>query len=102
MEIGHGCIFLPLCSGGCTNCVASYRICMTNEIRQRLVSVPFLPFVVHTADGKEYPVPSPDHAHVSPSGNRVSIWTDNDLEFILPALLISGLKVEADKQGEPE
>jgi hypothetical protein len=72
---------------------------MTNDIRQRLLAQPFLPFVVHTADGREYNVPTPDHAHVYPSGGRVSIFTDDDNEYILPGLLISGLKVRAD--GHP-
>ena len=69
---------------------------MTNDIRQRLTAVPFLPFIVHTADGREYDVPTPDHAHVYPSGGRVSIYTNDDHEYILPALLISGLKVHAN------
>jgi hypothetical protein len=72
---------------------------MTNDIRQRLLSQPFLPFVMHTADGREYSVPTPDHAHVYPSGGRVSIFTDDDHEYILPALLISGLKVRANGHG---
>lgn len=69
---------------------------MTNDIRQRLLAQPFLPFIVHTADGREYSVPTPDHAHVYPSGGRVSIFTDDDHEYILPALLISGLKARAN------
>jgi len=69
---------------------------MTKDIRERLLANPFFPFAVHTADGREYDVPTPDHAHVSPSGGRVSIWTDDDHEYILPALLISGLKVHAN------
>ncbi|HUI08637.1 MAG TPA: hypothetical protein VL486_16675 [Verrucomicrobiae bacterium] len=69
---------------------------MTSDIRQRLLAQPFQPFVVHTADGREYRVPTPDHAHVSPQGGRVSIWMDDDTEYILPALLISGLKIQAN------
>jgi hypothetical protein len=69
---------------------------MTKDIRERLLARPFLPFAVHTADGREYSVPTPDHAHVYPSGARVSIYTDEDHEYILPALLISGLKVHAN------
>ena len=38
-------------------------------------------------------VPTPDHAHVYPSGGRVSIYTDDDNEFILPALHISGIAI---------
>jgi hypothetical protein len=72
---------------------------VTNDIRQRLSAQPFLPFVVHTADGREYNIPTPDHAHVYPSGGRVSIFTDDDHEYILPALLINGLKVRANGHG---
>jgi len=45
-------------------------------------------------------VPTPVHAHVYPSGSRVSIFTDDDHEYILPGLLISGLKVRANGQGK--
>ena len=69
---------------------------MTKDIRDRLEAQPFLPFVVHTADGREYEVPTLDHAHVSPGGGRVSIWADDGTEHILPALLISGLKVRSN------
>jgi len=69
---------------------------MTNDIRKLLAAKPFKPFVVHTADGREYSVPTAEHAHVSPQGSRVSIWADDDTEDILSALLISGPKVLAN------
>jgi hypothetical protein len=72
---------------------------MTKDIRERLAAQPFLPFVVYTADGREYEVPTHDHAHVSPAGGRVSIWKDDETEYILPALLISGLKVRSNGQS---
>lgn len=72
---------------------------MTKDIRERLLAQPFLPFAVHTADGREYNVPTPDHAHVYPSGGRVSIFTDDDHEYILATLLISRLKVHANGTG---
>jgi hypothetical protein len=71
---------------------------MTKDIRDRLAAQPFLPFVVYTADRREYEVPTHDHAHVSPAGGRVSIWMNDETEYILPALLISGLKVRSDDQ----
>ena len=71
---------------------------MTKDIRDRLAAQPFLPFVVHTADGREYEVPTHGHVHVSPGGGRVSIWTEDETEYILPALLISGLKVRSNGQ----
>ena len=69
---------------------------MTNDIRELLAARPFVPFVVHTADGREYKVPTAEHAHVSPRGGRVSIWGDDDTTRILPALLIRSLKVESN------
>jgi hypothetical protein len=69
---------------------------MIKDLRQLLAARPFVPFVVHTADGRKYRVPTPEHAHVSPRGGRVNIWGDDDTTYILPALLISGLKVEAN------
>ena len=67
---------------------------MTADIRLHLSAQPFIPFTVHVADGREYRIPTPDHAHVYPSGGRVSIYTDDDREFILPALLLSGLALD--------
>jgi hypothetical protein len=67
---------------------------MTSDIRQHLQAQPFVPFTVHVADGREYHIPTPDHAHVHPNGERVSIFTDNDREFILPALQLSGLALD--------
>ena len=33
-------------------------------------------------------------------GGRVSIWMDDDTEYILPSLLISGLKINANGRGK--
>ena len=74
---------------------------MTADIRQHLQAQPFIPFTVHVADGCEYSIPTPDHAHVYPSGGRVSIYTDDDKEFILPALLLSGLALEGVQAPRP-
>jgi hypothetical protein len=73
---------------------------MIVDVRERLGAQPFTPFTIHVADGREFQVPTPDHAHVWPSRARVSIYTDEGLECILPALLISGLDVQADTNGE--
>jgi hypothetical protein len=74
---------------------------MTKDIRDRLAAQPFQPFVVRAADEREYDVPTHEHAHVSPGGGRVSIWTDDETESILLALLISGLKVRPNGQHQP-
>ena len=68
---------------------------MTGDIRKRLQTRPFIPFKIHVADGREYSVPTPEHAHVHPAGGRVSVYSDEGLETILPGLLISGLVFES-------
>lgn len=73
---------------------------MTMEIRQRLDAAPFLPFAIRTTDGQRYEVPSPDHAHVHPNGVRVSVYTDDGREHILPSLHLSGIEIHlADLAG---
>jgi hypothetical protein len=67
----------------------------------RLAAQPFHPLVVYTADGREYDVPSHEHAHVSPSGGRGSIWSDDETDYMLPALVISNLKVKSNSQHKP-
>jgi len=66
---------------------------MMNDIRALLAARPFVPFVVHAADGREYKVPTAEHAFVSPRGTRVTIFSDDDTSHLLPGLLISGVKV---------
>lgn len=67
---------------------------MTTDIRRHLQQQPFIPFTVYVADGREYRVSTPDHAHVYPSGRRVSIYSDDDREIILPSLMVSGLALD--------
>jgi hypothetical protein len=67
----------------------------------RLAAQPFQPFIVYTADGREYGVPTHDHGHVSPGRGRVRIWADGETEYILRALLISGLRVKPNGQHKP-
>jgi hypothetical protein len=64
---------------------------MSAEIRRRLEARPFQPFKLQMTDGKEYPVPTPDHAHVHPSNFHVSVYTDDDLAYYLSVRQIIGL-----------
>ena len=75
---------------------------MIIDVRERLDARPFVPFTIHVADGREFRVPTADHAHVWPDRARVSIYGDQGLECILPGLLISGLDVQTDLNGEPK
>ncbi len=69
---------------------------MIVDIRDRLHAAPFEPFVIYTADGKKYPVEHPDFCAFR--GTRVVVFTNDDQYVILPALLISGIRVLADGQ----
>jgi len=70
---------------------------MIDEIRQRLRRVPFTPFSVRTSDGHEYAVPTVDHAHISPRGNRVVVFDDQGTSAVLGPLHINGI---IEKNGE--
>jgi hypothetical protein len=64
---------------------------MIEEIRKRLERVPFSPFSVRTSDGHEYAVPTVDHAHISPRGNRVVVFDDEGTSAVLGPLHINGV-----------
>ena len=64
---------------------------MTGDIRKHLEIVPFVPFAVRTADGREYVVPTLDHIYLPPSGGRVVISDDEGIVVVLPGLMISSL-----------
>ena len=72
---------------------------IADDIRHLLEAQPFTPFTVHVADGRVFPVPTPDHAHVLPRGNRVDVYTDNHRTRFLPTLLIGGVTVDAVTQA---
>ena len=63
---------------------------MIADVRERLLDVPFVPFVIRTSDGREYPVPTRDHAHISPRGNRVVIFLDSG-----PAVLLGPIHINS-------
>jgi hypothetical protein len=73
---------------------------MIVDIREHLYARPFVPFTIHVADGRSFHVPTRDHAHVWPSRARVSIYTDEGPEQILPGLLISGITVDTDGSND--
>jgi hypothetical protein len=72
---------------------------MMADVRDRLERVPFVPFVIRTSDGHEYPVAGRDHAHISPRGNRVVIFLDPG-----PAVLLGPIHINSivDQQSDGE
>jgi hypothetical protein len=60
-----------------------------------------VPFVLRTADGHEYPVPTIDHIYLPPSDGRVVISDNEGAVIVLLGLMISGL-VHRAKSDENE
>lgn len=73
---------------------------MIVDVRERLQARPYTSFTIHVADGRKFDVATPDHAHVWPNRARVSIYTDEGVDCILPSLLISGVGVQEETNGE--
>ena len=72
---------------------------MIADVRERLDKVPFEPFAIRSSDGREYPVPTPDHAHISPRGNRVVVYDDEGTTAILGPIHINSV-IDSQPDGE--
>jgi hypothetical protein len=64
---------------------------MIADVRERLLAAPFVPFLIRTSDGREYSVPTADHAFITPRGNRVIVVADNGATAVLGPLHINSV-----------
>ena len=64
---------------------------MVGDVRERLLATPFVPFVIRTSGGREYSVPTADHAFITPRRNRVIAVADNGATAVLGPLHINSL-----------
>lgn len=71
---------------------------MIPRIRELLHATPFTPFSIRTSDGREYIVPTADHAAINPKGSRVIVFADDDSQAELAALRVATVL----KNGETE
>ena len=62
---------------------------MIPRIRELLHSTPFIPFTIRTSDGREYTVPTADHAAINPKGSRVIVFADDDSQAEVAALHVA-------------
>jgi len=69
---------------------------MIADVRERLLAAPFVPFVIRTSDGREYSVPTADHAFITPRGNRVVVVADNGATNVLGPLHINSIVDQPD------
>lgn len=72
---------------------------MIGDIRRHLETVPFQPFTIHTGDGRAVHVPTRDHIALTPV--RAIVTHDDNSWDVLPALLMTGLTVDAPTDPEP-
>jgi hypothetical protein len=72
---------------------------MITDVRERLLAAPFVPFVIRTSDGREYSVPTADHAFITPRGNRLIVVADNGATAVLGPLHINSV-IDSQPNGE--
>jgi hypothetical protein len=62
---------------------------MIQRIKNLLKAAPFVPFKIRTSDGREFVIPTPDHAAVAPEKYaKIIIFDDSEHETHLSALHI--------------
>jgi len=64
---------------------------MIADVRERLLAPAFVPFLIRTSDGREYSVPTADHAFITPRGNRVIVVADSGATAVLGPLRINSV-----------
>jgi hypothetical protein len=69
---------------------------MIADVRERLLAASFVPFLIRTSDGREYSVPTADHAFITPRGNRVVVVADNGATNVLGPLHINSIVDQPD------
>ena len=62
---------------------------MIPRIRELLHTTPFVPFTIRTSAGREYIVPTADHAAINPKGSRVIVFSDDDSQAEVAALHVA-------------
>jgi hypothetical protein len=57
------------------------------------------PFTLRMADGKDYPVPHPDHISLPPNASYVIVYDDQGSFTVLPLLTMTGLESKTPDAG---
>ena len=68
-------------------------IMLSELIRSYLRAVPFQPFVIRMNDGRQFNVPHPDFATVSPKGTRIHVFDDREGGADVSALLVASVSI---------
>jgi len=65
---------------------------LAEVIRGKLAARPFEPFLIRMNDGREFRVPHPDFADVSPRGRVVVVYDRRDALMELSSLLVASVE----------
>ena len=71
---------------------------MIPRIKELLHTTPFSPFTVRTSDGREYIVPTRDHAAVNPKGTYVVLFSDDDSHADVAGLHVAAVVKQTNVQ----
>lgn len=69
------------------------------QLRTAHLTQPFRPFVIHLADGRHFPVPSPEFLWSSPSGRTIVVAQPDETLQIIDLLLVTGLEIKPARNG---
>lgn len=69
------------------------------KIREFYNAQPFVPFVIHLADGRALPVVHREFLASSPSGRTITLYQPDDSMNIIDLLLVTDLEIKPSKNG---
>lgn len=72
---------------------------MTGDIRKLVHATPFVPFIIHLADGGQLKVPTFDHIAVPPTGGRIFVFGDDERYDVISALMVTRITVDGQPVG---
>ena len=71
------------------------------QLRKLIQAVPFEPFTIHMADGRDVSVPHPEFILLPPQSRTFVVWEDDAKAFgIIDLLLVTQLTVKSN--GRPK
>jgi hypothetical protein len=70
------------------------------QLRAAHRAVPFRPFTVRMADGRTFRVPHPEFLSMSPSGEKVVIFQENEEFSVLDLLLMTEIETTPTRPSQ--
>jgi len=72
----------------------------SESIREAIGAEPFHPFTLRMADGREYHVPHPEFAFLTPEGRTAMVVGKDDVVTLLDVMLITALHFDRKRNGK--